>query len=246
MSDSKAQPAVADLLRAARAGDGAARTALSRWRDAAALPDLLAALPDADLGLTRSIVAALGRIGGDEAAAALAQFLDPFHAELGRNVVQSGLAAEEYWSDRGHRDDRLRRHQWAAEALRKMPRTALAADILAANNCHWELARRRGRRDPRAAEIALRYLTPPAFMGARTLALFRDPAHVAPLRRAQAVATHGWAQFALTVARLRNGDATAVDDLRVMAADEGHPRHINARRMLQSDADVLAVDGSPG
>ncbi|HET6910981.1 MAG TPA: hypothetical protein VFH54_16745 [Mycobacteriales bacterium] len=247
MSSTEGEHAVVDLVRSAEAGDREALKRLSRLRDAAALPHLLAALPDArGRHVPIAIIRALGRIGGDEAAAALARFLDPLTAEPSRNRPEQGPVGDDYWFDRDHKTDRKRRHLEAADALRKMPHTPLAADILAANNCHWELATRRGRRDPRAAEIALRYLTPPSFFGAATLALFHDPSYIAPLRRAQAIATHGWAQFNLSVARLRNGDPTAVDDLRAMSVDESHPRHVNARLMLDGDPDVLAVDGSRG
>ena len=220
VSGEEARPPIDEFVRLANSGNAAAAEHLNKLGDPAALPALLAALPDTSGHSTRVIINALGRIGGDEAAAALAQFLDPFFHAPGRHAPDDALTSDEYRMDADHKNDRRLAHWLAAEALRKI-RTPLALDMLAVNNCPWQLAR------------------------ACVIAKAPDPAHAAVLRKAQAAAKHRQGDFVYTVARLRCGDASALDDLRVIATDDTHPDRDKAQRRLERDPHVHKLLRTP-
>jgi hypothetical protein len=209
-----------ELIGRAEAGDPGSLRDLATTREPDALPQLLAALPDASGHVAEAIILALGRFKADASAIALAQFLDPYFETPGRYDPDPGLPGDEYWMAADHMNDCRRRHWFAAQSLRKI-RTPLALDMLAANNCISWLA------------------------GACVLAKSPDPAYLPMLRKAQPRTGNPAVGFTFVVARLRCGDATAIADLRTIAADPEHPCQEKAQRRLDRDPYVRKLLADP-
>jgi len=200
---------VSELIERCSAGDLKALGELKKVRDSDALPQLTAALQVGGQ-VTTAAIEALGRIGGEPAARALAPFLDPdalyeYSQEIGQSYRNRKRppGVDPDW------------HRTAQDALVRM-RLAAADDVLAAYDCAHGLALRR---DHRAAEIVFRReFKPPMFIGANELGLLGDPRYVPQLRAAVPLADKRRVYY-LHLARWSCGDPEVIDDLCKIADD---------------------------